>query len=107
MAQQDELDEAARVHLLYELLVDQVVVGRNTIIDELDKPKADQDVHYLMAQVELNAGLEQAVVALVRCGLIDDEALLCMDCGAPVMGHDDDVGPGHLAPPKLEPPKPN
>lgn len=83
-------EEARRVHLLYELLIEQIAVGRNTIAAELEKPKAEQDVFYMLGQVELNVAFEQAAMALENSGMIDDEALQCHECGELFVEHDDD-----------------
>ena len=89
-------EDAARTHLLYELLIEQLVIGRNTIQDELEKPKGEQDVFYLMGQVELSTAFAQAANVLEGSGLIDDEELRCRECGSPHAEHDveEDGGKG-------------
>jgi hypothetical protein len=78
-----------RTCLLYDLLIAELVVGRNTIADELSKPKESQDAYYLMGQAALNVSLHNAATALEDAGLIDDDMVRCRDCGELFTDHDE------------------
>jgi len=80
-----------RTHLLYELLITELIVGRNTIADELTKSKLDQDPYYLMGQASLNVALHSAASALEDSGLIDEDSMRCRDCGMRFVDHDEDT----------------
>jgi hypothetical protein len=83
-------EEAIRYRMMYQLLVEEVIVGQNTIEDELRKPAAERDIHYVMGQTELNVAFRNAAIALELSGLIDNDDLLCYGCGGPLIEHGDD-----------------
>lgn len=85
-------EEFERILTLYRLLVEEAASGHYTIRAELEKPKSEQDVHYMMGQSELNVALHNAAMALEESGLIDDDQLLCYECCEPIEAHDDDGG---------------
>lgn len=92
---------------LYHGLVSNVIIGRETIEDELEKPKASQDAYLLMGLTELNVALDNAVTAIENSGLIDEEQLLCRDCGELLATHEVAEEHEHVlvakAPPKGKP----
>lgn len=74
-------EEEDRVYALYHSLIDEVVLGENTIDIERAKPAKDQNVDYMLGQIKLNTALGIAIRALEDSGLIElTEDGFCARC---------------------------
>lgn len=99
-------EELERIHLLYRLLVEELVMGHSSIEHELQQPKFEQDAYYMLGQAELNSAFSNAAIVLENSGLIADDEMLCHSCSGPMVEHGD--GPGdHVEPKKPDVSKPN
>lgn len=93
----------SRVKVLYDMMVEEVVIGQVAVANELEKPAGEQDVGFIMGQVEINQALNHAVDVLENSGLIDEDDLLCRLCAAPCNEHDEQ----HEMKPPIKVNKPN
>lgn len=74
MSDAETYDEGKdRAHKLYDLLLEELEIGQNTLAAELEKEPADRDAHYMIGQERLNVALENAIIALAHSGAIDEE----------------------------------
>lgn len=76
---------------LYRDLIEHIVMGHETIQDELKKPKEQQDAYLLMGVAEINESLDVAARALESHGLVPDDEALCRLCGGLADDHDDRI----------------
>lgn len=86
----ESLSDDSRTHAMYRLMLEELVIGQNSIADELQKPAGEQNVHYMMGQTEINVALQHAINVLENSGLIDETMLLCHCCAELITGHEDD-----------------
>lgn len=73
---QDRKEEKRRIHALYSALAEEVVIGLDSIEEEMQKDAANRDVNYIVGVAELNMALRNALVALEQSGLVHDAAEL-------------------------------
>lgn len=78
-----------RLLTIYEMLLEELLVARNTIQEEMSG-KSAPNTGYLMAQERMNVAFENAVRAIEECGIMDEADMRCHDCGELVVEHDDD-----------------
>lgn len=74
MDDESRKEEKHRIHALYKALAEEVVIGLDSIDDEMSKDSADRDVTYIVGVAELNMALRNALVALEQSGLVHDAA---------------------------------
>lgn len=71
----DREEEKRRIHALYAALAEEIVIGLDSIDEELEKDSANRDVKYLMGVAELNVALRNALVALEQSGLVHEAVM--------------------------------
>lgn len=65
-----------RVHKLYDLLVEELSFGQNTLAAELEKDPVDRNASYMIGQERLNVALENAIIALAHSGAVDKDHIV-------------------------------
>ena len=74
MSDEDRNEEKRRIRALFTALAEEVVIGLDSIEDEMQKDAANRDVKYMVGVAELNVALRNALVALEQSGLLHDDA---------------------------------